>query len=404
MRPSEHELSEELLAGAAANTTADATATAGSQEGLAGFPAHSVDPYKTLDRQHSVTQLGPTALKGLVLGKQPVYTATGPRTAEELAASGKSFEGLVNDPALGRYAARKAWVIPAGEGEAYAVTADRDTFLVGPRTYFELAQRGRIPVGGAKGRRIVACTTYEHTGGYVRSNLRDGKKGKELLHRLVVQDVGGEDITGRVVHHEDGNKLNNTLENLVLLDDQSKHATIHATKLVEAGEHPFQLNTYPKAGKENGMHRDGDFWSSPKKAKRYRTMKRKEMLDRDPVALQKKSIRRQALDNGHRVRNAGYDFRTMEEYLDGHQKVIGRIGSKPKKRASILRQFGSIAGFITALNEENHRVLRVEPIGVQPLYSIVISSAGGDPVWTPPVVIWPVGSTSPFGSGIVIHT
>jgi len=405
--------STEPVAESTATTPANASANAGSQDGSADISAQSAAADEQLGkRRFRVTELpdgakwnlGRLTLDGLVPGEQPVYTATGPRTAEELAESGESFVGLVHDPARKRFAARRAWMVPAGEGEAFDVTADGDTFLVGPGTYFELAQRGRIPVGDAGGQRIVACTTYKHTGGYVRVNLRDGKKGKELLHRLVVQDVKGEDITDRVVHHIDEDKLNNAPQNLRLYESQSGHQTLHVRKLIEAGEHPFQLNTYPKAGEQNGMHRDGEFWSNPKKAKRLRKMKRKEMLDRDPIALQKSSVRRRTLNIGHRIRNAGYSFTTMEEYIEAQEAVLGRIANKNAKRASIRRQFGSIAGFNAALDAENHRVERVESIGVQPLYAVVVSSAGGDPVWTPPVVIWPVGSTSPFGSGIVIHT
>ena len=65
------------------------------------------------------------------------------------------------------------------------------------------------------------------------------------------------------------------MANLGCSTTKSKHATLHDKKLVEAGEHPFQLNTYPKAGEQNGMHRDGKFWSNPEKAKRYRAKKRK---------------------------------------------------------------------------------------------------------------------------------
>ena len=128
------------------------------------------------------------------------------------------------------------------------------------------------------------------------------------------------------------------------------------------------------------------------------------MLDRDPIKLQKSSVLRRTLNIGHRIRNAGYTFTTMEEYIEAQEQVLGRIADKNSKRASIRRQFGSVAGFNAALDAENHHVQRVESIGVQPLYSIVVSSAGRNPIWTPPVVIWPVGCTSPFGSGIVINT
>lgn len=345
----------------------------------------------------------PDGLGAIVGAEQTVFTASGPQTAENLAGKG-AFVALVHDPHLGRYAARRAWAIEAGEGPLLRVVADGDAFVVGAGAAFVRAHGGRLPCSALlPGQRLFACSTNKYSGDYVRVNLRDGRKGKELLHRLVASDVLGHDVNGRVVHHEDEDPRNNAPRNLRVLD-QAKHAALHTRRLIEAGEHPFQLNVYPKAGEQNGMHKGGAFWSDPDKAKRYRKKKRQELLDRDPVALQALSTRKQALNLGHRIRGEGIDFRTMEEYIAAHRCMIGRINPKGSKEASLLRIFGSFEGFIQALDEENHRVDAVEPLGVGPRFAVVVSAAGGDPVWTPPVVLWPVGNVSPYGAGIVIQS
>lgn len=378
------------------------SAGATASQGTPGYEEKGSPPTTFGERPVTPGTPSPGTPGGLITGDQPVYTATGPRTARDLAESGEPFVGLVHDAGLGRYAAHEMRVIAVGEGAAHAVTAKGDTFCVGASAAFELAQRGRISVVDLiPGRRILACTTNRQSG-YVRVNLRDGNKGRELLHRLVASDVMGIDIKGRVIHHEDHDKLNNDPGNLRPLEGQSEHASIHVRKLVAAGEHPFQLNTYPKVGEDNPMHKDGAFWNDTAKAKRYRAKKRQEMLDRDPVALQKASTRRRTLNTGHRIRNAGYTFSSMEEYIAAHETVIGRIGNKNSKRNSITRQFGSIQGFVAALDRENHRVEAIECLGTRPLFTVVVSPAGKGSSGAAPIVIWPVGNDSPFGAGVAL--
>jgi hypothetical protein len=49
-----------------------------------------------------------------------------------------------------------------------------------------------------------------------------GRKNKQLVHRMIL-DVK----KGQIVHHRDGNKLNNSKENLEILCGQSEHLKIH---------------------------------------------------------------------------------------------------------------------------------------------------------------------------------
>lgn len=342
-------------------------------------------------------------LGGLVGADQPVYTATGPVPASELAQSDQGFVTIIYDATLGRFAARKAFVIEAGTGPLVSVTANGDHFVLAPEATVSLAHGGAAPVRALRpGNRLLACTMNDHMG-YVRVNLRNGKKGRMHLHRMVALDVMGADPRC-IIHHEDHDKLNNDPSNLKPLSSHADHARLHGLKLAATGRHLFQLNRYPKPGKLNPMHRDSAFWSDKKRSAAYREKKRREMVDRDPVALQRLSIRRQALNAGHAVRNAGHTFTTDVEYIRAHESVLGRIGNRRKKIESLTRLFGSIEGFNAALDAENHRVEVVGHAFVGPRYAVVVSTGGGDPIHTAPVVLWPVGATSPFGSGIVLHT
>jgi hypothetical protein len=50
--------------------------------------------------------------------------------------------------------------------------------------------------------------------------------GKKLLHRLIWQHYKGEIPKGHVIHHKDGNKLNNSIENLECMT-QAEHSKLH---------------------------------------------------------------------------------------------------------------------------------------------------------------------------------
>ncbi len=55
--------------------------------------------------------------------------------------------------------------------------------------------------------------------------MGDGK-GQQLYHRMLLERLGV-DLTGKIVHHIDGNPLNNNLDNLQILSSNKEHRAIH---------------------------------------------------------------------------------------------------------------------------------------------------------------------------------
>lgn len=74
---------------------------------------------------------------------------------------------------------------------------------------------------------------YETKEGYLFINRRfsDGRSRSIYLHRMVMMEKLGRDLnSNEVVHHIDGNKKNNSIENLELTT-ASEHARIHRKEM-----------------------------------------------------------------------------------------------------------------------------------------------------------------------------
>ena len=69
--------------------------------------------------------------------------------------------------------------------------------------------------------------------------LQDGKDTRMPEHVWMARQLG---ITDPVIHHDDGDHINNVDGNLVGTT-QNEHARMHMRQLLDAGEHPFQILT-----------------------------------------------------------------------------------------------------------------------------------------------------------------
>ena len=86
-------------------------------------------------------------------------------------------------------------------------------------------------------------------GGVLSARIKSGNKqrGRGLgktyikflgrhLHRVLAEKKIGRPLKlGEVVHHIDGNKRNNSLSNLMVLESQAQHAKIHFSKEIGGG-------------------------------------------------------------------------------------------------------------------------------------------------------------------------
>ena len=71
--------------------------------------------------------------------------------------------------------------------------------------------------------------TYKDNNGYLRFN----NSGK-LVHRWVVEkNIGRRLLPDEVVHHIDGNKLNNSFYNLEIFSSQDEHHSLHQKQRIK---------------------------------------------------------------------------------------------------------------------------------------------------------------------------
>lgn len=149
---------------------------------------------------------------------QFVYTADrGPVPVKELADDGGEFLAISYDPPAGRYKIKKANAWHAGTKQLVRVRTDKGTFELTFDHPVRTTTHETILAGDLKeGTSLLACTIdTQHD--HLQIGLRDGNKGKEFIHRMILEDVHDVEAADRVRYHDDENKLNNRAENLIPL-------------------------------------------------------------------------------------------------------------------------------------------------------------------------------------------
>lgn len=336
---------------------------------------------------------------------QRVLTASGPKTVKELAESGVDFVTLSYDYTTNRFMAKTARAWKAGEKPLVRVVTDKGEFFLSNDHPVKLSTHNYIAAGDLlEGMSLFSCTV-DLQNGYARVGLKDGKKGKALLHRLVAKDVMGIDIGEVIIHHKDHSKLNNAPENLGTFSTHTEHTIYHTKELVSRGEHVFQKRKFPKIGKDTPMHVDSAFWKDSERVNSYRS-KQGTILKSSgrAVTMQKHAARQKMLNLAFELKNAGCDISTFEGYCLGRKKVRGAFGiSKAELLKRINRIFGSYDEFVDYVNSENHTVVCVESLGVSDVYDVEVDCGSPDdksPTSGHNFVIWSADSFS--GSGVVV--
>jgi len=331
---------------------------------------------------------------------QRVYTAEGPVAVEELAKL-ESFIVLSFDPPAGRYKAKKARAWKAGRKNVVKIVTDKGEFHVTDDHPIKLSSANFVKAGDlTPGLSLFACCIDDRAG-YVRVNLRNGRKGKEFFHRLIASDVGGYDIDNLVVHHKDHNKINNALSNLEVMT-QSSHAFQHNKELVDVGDHVFQRRSFPKAGRANGMHSSSAFWDSPEKLTAYRS-RLAAAIKPHAREMQKAAGQQRMMNTAYTLLNAGCAIDTFEQYVVSRKQILGRISSVSKLRKMLNHRFDNYDNFLKEVNANNHRVISVVRVGEMDVYDVEVECPTLDdksPMTGHNFVIW--CDDSNFGSGVVV--
>jgi ribonucleoside-diphosphate reductase alpha chain len=330
---------------------------------------------------------------------QCVYTESGPVRVDQLAKQDQ-FICVSYDPPAKRYKLKRAQAWQSGQKNLLEIKTDKGVFKLSPDHPVKLSDNSTILAGDLEpGHSLFAGTINYSDDGYLRLGLKDGKKTKEKLHRLVAKDILNEDVAGKIVHHVNGDKLNNHPDNLEVMTD-----SLHGKETAALGEHIFQKNSYSKIGKDNPMHSGSDFWQDEEKAASYKSKQAEILKSRDTKAMQDQAADQRMINFAFKIINAGGTIDTFKDYYQSRKQYIGSPGvSKKVLNERIVKRFGSHENFVKEVSKQNHRVISVTDLGESVVYDVEVFCPTADdktPESGHNFLIWP--SSEKTGSGIVV--
>lgn len=304
---------------------------------------------------------------------QPVMTERGPIPVKELADLGQEFYVISWDPKLRRNCVKKAKAFSSDTKSIVEVITDKATFKLSHDHPVCLRTGEWVMASQLKpGRRLMPCGIKRQKGDYYRIPLHNGDKDRELLHRLVALDILGQSIANKVVHHIDENPLNNHPDNLSVIT-QSEHAKLHTELKVSEGTHVFQTHTFPKNGADNPMHSSADFWRDEEKVEAYKQKQSANISSERAKAQQALSTKKRMMNRVWKLINAGHDVCDFKSYMKALRRCkIGIGASKNRQLERIEKYFGSYQGLMTAVDNDNHKVLSIKHLGKSDVYDVEV--------------------------------
>jgi ribonucleotide reductase alpha subunit len=368
---------------------ANMSALRGKHESLAGGGKSSglISFLEVLDAAAGAIKSGGTCLTA----NTPILTNTGYKRVVDLV--DKDFICFSKNIIADRIEAKKAKAFKSGIKKCVRVTTDKGIFEVSHDHPFLLKDDRYLAADQLKeGMRLDAAYSQLSKDNYAQFRLKDSAHMK--IHRILARDILCDDIDNRVVHHIDHDRLNNHIDNLLVMDNADHHK-LHqqsiplkqkqewGSKSVAIqkanGTHVFSNKTFPKKGEKNGMHSTSKFWKDKKRVEKYKQRQREALPVERARVMQFKSQDTKMLNAAYKLINDGYDISTQDKFISAKkQYYLKRSGggfgiNEQKEWVKIVQsRFGGYENFYHELEQRNHKVLKVEGIETQVVYDVQV--------------------------------
>lgn len=331
-----------------------------------GFASGPCSFMKINDATAAVTKSGGKCLPG----KQIVFTLNGRKPVSEL--ENKDFQVISYDPKLGKHTVKNAKCWKSGNKPIIELITDKGLFYLSNDHPVKMLDDGSFKrVDSLQSGMSLWPSFIGEQDGYLFVQHPHGQ-GKELLHRIIARDLGKHDISNKIVHHKDGNRSNNNINNLEVLT-QSEHAYMHNKELVDNNKHTFQLNDYLKSRSDNGMHRSSKFWNNEDKIKIYKDKQSNILIESGrAVEMQKLAVRQKMLNTGYKLINSGYNISSQDLYVSARKSESSSNYSYNQLIDPILSEFNTYDEYYKELRDNNHEVLSIKLLQSEDVYSIEV--------------------------------